>query len=330
MTMYYVISNGLHTTVITDEAAHARAGADDDEAVRKTALTLAIERFNASSIDSAGLRIVHVADTEEETEGFSDWYGDEPSDIGLDEIVFLDAAESCVNSDDFSMEYGAPASGFNVRGWHYVEPEDVLSHLAENDPVKCTRDPAVPGTDPYADLSRLKSAAHALLAALEAGGLSDAPEETVAVARVRALMTELQEVVGGSKVPTSTCDVIQTWEVAEGSAGDLTEDQRKPWKREVVIQGDQMVVSLWPATQAKEDAEDGINLLIEVNKGRPCVHIGPGVLGDNACHVHVISPNLLEVAPAQGHLQVDETKAYAGPNGPVRGQPASAYFGNEG
>lgn len=331
MTMYYVVSNGLHTTVVTGDEVFSKCEGDADDALKQAAVALAVERFTEHQVDPVGLKVVAAVDPEDEPEGFTNWYGDDPEDIGLTDGAFLRAAQEVAMSDEFEVDDNAVVSGYNVQGWHWVDPEEVLTHLSTEAPVACARPQAALSSDSQESVAALRHRAAALLDALAADVLTDVPELGEAVIAVRSHMAALREIVGETpkQAPAVVSDVIQTWEVGEGSAGGFTEEQRKPWRREVTVVGNQMRIDLWPAALSRFEAEEGLNLLIEVNAGRPCVHIGPGVNGDNACHVHVLSPSKLEVAPACGHIELGETEVYAGPDGPVRGHPVSAYFRNQ-
>lgn len=89
--------------------------------------------------------------------------------------------------------------------------------------------------------------------------------------------------------------VIRSWEVGQGSDGGMTDDQRKPWRLTIEQDGDQVSIRLWPEGESEADATVGLGIFLEVNEGRPAVHIAPGPLAENACHVHAIGPSLLEV-----------------------------------
>lgn len=286
MTIFYVVTNGLHTTVIT-------SGDEDNgqgEVSKEEALELAVSKFKDAGLDASGLAVACEIDDEEEP---VDAWGDGPEDIGLSDGVFIEAA-SQLQEDNVSVDSDAVVSGFNVMSWMYTEPSDVLYHLARNAPIAVGR--SMPPRD-----SRHDAALEAGRAAVAAFDAFQANPDSASLTALAAVMKNLDSALegkDGSKVALSS--VIQSWESAESSAEfeAMTDDQRKPWKVEVEhTSANQLTVAVWPANQNMADATSGLGLYIEIDKGVPTVHVAPSPNQENACHIRQLSSHEVRVTP---------------------------------
>lgn len=138
MSIFYIASNGTHTTVICEDFVNPSA--EDDEAdltCEEIALNVAKARFVAAGLDVKELQISHVLDS---VENDNHGWGDGPEDIGLSQGVFLEAANQLLDIDDLAIDSNSGISGFNVMSWWFVDPEEALSRLSSIGPVKNERD----------------------------------------------------------------------------------------------------------------------------------------------------------------------------------------------
>lgn len=113
-------------------------------------------------------------------------------------------------------------------------------------------------------------------------------EKTFGVSRSNAATTTLFE------------GVIRDWEAEAGvDASELTPLQREAaFEAKVTRQGSQLAVDIAPAHESPDDLEDvdQLGLVIEINRGRPSVHITNAVYGDMVLSVFA-SKDGLYLAP---------------------------------
>lgn len=329
MTTYYIFTNGLHTTVVDEDAITVgQCGFDDsEEGLKNGALEAAKVRFAERNIDSSGLVLKAVVDTDDAGEASRKWRSDK-LEMGLTDAVFVNASLALLEDDDVSVDDDAEVAGYSVQTWTWMNPERLLEGMSMMAPVSCLRT-TPPRLKAVEDkLAVLSATVEALLADLDGCIFSDAAECQTQVAAVASHVACLKQILQKPKAEYPLVStVVRTWEAGEGSAESYSEDQRKPWRLEVKLNGDQLGINMWPAAVTEGEAVEGLNMIVEVNSGRPCVHIGPGIHGDNACHVHVLSPTEVEVAPAD-RLSLGHSQVYAGEFGPGPGQPQSAFCTN--
>lgn len=287
MTIFYVVTNGLHTTVVSSE--------DDSDGrtsdlTKVDALELAVSRFKEAGIDTSGLAVTHEVDDEEKS--VNGW-GDGPDAIGLTESVFVQAAIDMAD-DDAAVDSDAVVSGFSVMSWKFTEPSDVLDHLARNAPVANARD--VPPRD-----SRNDAALEAGRAAVAAYDAFQANPDSASLAALAAVMKDLDQALAGKGLSNVVFSgVIQSWEVAESpdDFAALSDDGRKPWKVEVEkTSANQLTVAVWPANEKMDEATSGLGLFIEIDKGVPTAHVAPAPHLENSCHIRQVSNHEVRVTP---------------------------------
>lgn len=287
MTIFYVVTNGLHTTVISsDNESDGKTG----NVSKDDALELAIGRFKEAGLDSSGLSVTHVIDDEDNS---AYGWGDGPEAIGLTEGAFIQVASDMAD-DEVAVDSDAVVSGYNVMSWTHLEPNDVLYHLASCAPVANTRDMA-PRDDRH-DASL--AAGRAAVAAFNA---FQANPDSASLAALAAEMKNLEAALGAdgeSNVVFS--GVIQSWEVAESpdDFAALSDDGRKPWKVEVErASANQLMVAVWPANEKIDEATSGLGLFIEIDKGLPTAHVAPAPHLENSCHIRQVSNHEVRVTP---------------------------------
>lgn len=288
-----VITNGTHTLAVSDDdVVKASIGndainLDDEESLKQAALALAAPRFTKSNLDVSVLQVVAMVDT-----SFESSEPDDPSDIGLNDAIFIEVAHQVLDNDELSISSDAMVSGFNVQSWSWLSPQATLEHLSKCAPVANRRSAHNRVDELEEQLSTLKAAARAL-----AAGLRGDPSQFMGVSD--DLIGNVENLLGDRDAPESIVyrSSIQSWEVGEGSADDFTEDQRKAWSITVSHAGDQLRVCVWPKCEAIDEASTGLGVLVEVNKGFPALHISPNPNDDTCCHVHAISTHEVEVTP---------------------------------
>jgi hypothetical protein len=287
MTIFYVVTNGQHTTVISsDNEADGRTG----DVSKDDALELAIGRFKEVGLDSSGLSVTHVIDDEDNS---AYGWGDGPEAIGLTEGAFIQVASDMAD-DEVAVDGDAVISGYNVMSWTHIEPNDVLYHLASSAPVANARN--MPPRDDRHDASL--AASRAALAAYKAFQTNS---DSASLAALAAVMKNLEAALGTdgeSKVALTS--VIQSWEVSESPAdfAALSDDGRKPWRVEVEQpSANQLTVAIWPANEKMDEARSGLGLFIEIDKGVPTVHVAPAPHLENSCHIRQVSNHEVRVTP---------------------------------
>lgn len=287
MTIFYVVTDGVHTTVISsDNEADGQAG----DISKDEALELAIGRFKEAGLDSSGLSVTHVIDDEDNS---AYGWGDGPDAIGLTEGAFIQVAIDKAD-DEVVVDSDAVVSGYNVMSWRHIEPNDVLIHLARCAPVANARD--MPPRD-----DRHKASLVAGRAAVAAFNAFQSNPESSSLAALAAKMKNLEEALGADGHPkTVLSSVIQSWEVAESpdDFAALSDDGRKPWKLEVDLHSaNQLRVAVWPASEKMDEATSGLGLFIEIDNGVPTAHVAPAPCLENSCHIRQVSNHEVRVAP---------------------------------
>lgn len=129
-----------------------------------------------------------------------------------------------------------------------------------------------------------------------AAGAADLMTKEARIDAEAALTTfdELADLASSQLVHATT---IQSWEVREQSDDDFTDEQRRPWNVALSQAGHQLSLRIWPAGEFEHTADEGLGLMLEVNKGRPAVHIAPSPMADSTCHVHSLNGREIEVTP---------------------------------
>lgn len=87
---------------------------------------------------------------------------------------------------------------------------------------------------------------------------------------------------------------IQDWRIAEGTEVEIASDKKK-FALEVSLIGDQLYIDV---SDAKTDG-DYLGVIVEINEGKPCIHLSTEMGGDNILHAFSIAGGLI-VTPESG------------------------------
>lgn len=291
---YYVVSNGTHVTVIKDsDILIADVDDNSQSELHQAALARATAKFETAGMETANLTIVGEVD--------GDTHIDDMSDYGVPQQAVLDhLGERFLSDSDPDIDDDAVVSGLSAQCWAYVDTEALFEGLAVGGPVPVKRSSPDREERLRQQLkSKVAPLTNALAAELVASGCANA-------ARMATFQKDLEAIFDGEaqhiEQAPSVCASVRSWEVAEGSARDLTEQQQKPWDLSFTMRGNQGELVMKPAGVPDDEALEGLRVLVEINKGFPALHISPTPAGDVGVIVHSISRHELEVAPNSPHL----------------------------
>ena len=87
---------------------------------------------------------------------------------------------------------------------------------------------------------------------------------------------------------------IQDWRIAQGTEVEIASDKKK-FALEVSLNSDQLYIDV---SDTKADG-DYLGIIVEINQGKPCIHISTEMGGDNILHAFSVGGNLI-VTPESG------------------------------
>ena len=99
---------------------------------------------------------------------------------------------------------------------------------------------------------------------------------------------------------------IQDWRVASGVEVENPDDL-KEYDLEVSIDNGQLYITV----ADEKDENNGLSVIVEINEGQPCVHLGTDVCGDNILHAFSVNGSLI-VTPenSRGSVTLAEKSRY--------------------
>lgn len=319
---HYLFTNGTHITAVTDDELPISL-ADDEQTVLAAATKAAVLKFEKAGLNTKAKHL-NTIDTdmliEADNEATGEKY-DDASDLGVGEGAFLAAAHDLLEADDCSVDPDGVISGFNVQTWRWVSPEDIVEWLGKNPPTRQRRETPEREQAIHDKAAHNEAALRGMVEQLaqfqpidetkDANTLDDdlAGALSQLIRRARSFMAG----EGAAKATPLLDTTIRSWEIAEGSDEGFTDDQRQPWRLQITRQGDdQLSIGLWPAKGTETQADKGLQVLLEVNKGLPALHVGPNPLDNIGCHIHALNGTTLEITPDAGSPRSGTSTIYRG------------------
>lgn len=96
---------------------------------------------------------------------------------------------------------------------------------------------------------------------------------------------------------------IRDWRIAEGVEVPIEAD-KKPYS--LTVEFDKHTGQLFVTV---DGGKGGLTAIVEINEGRPCVHLGNDIGGDNIVHIFALEDGLIATPENDAQTPVRATKS---------------------